>query len=126
MPAIPSAPLTGLAVVISNILTKHPVQLDFVECGAIINYTPAACYVARSRRLFPVRVRKQGGRLICCTADLIDYINNGVSQAELSVKPIRKACRAQSGRPTKREQLEARTKGLSVKELRAQTSLAGV
>jgi len=32
MPAIQSAPLTGLAVVISNILTKHPVQLDFVEC----------------------------------------------------------------------------------------------
>ncbi len=119
MPAIQSAPSTGLAVVISNILAHHPIQLDFLECGKIINYTPAACYVARSRHLFPVRVRKQGGRLICCTADLIDYINNGVSQAELSVPPIRQPCRVQAGRPSKRECLDAAARGLTVKQLRA-------
>jgi len=119
MQITPATPLTGVNLVISNILAKHPVQLDFLDCGKIINYTPAACYVARSRHLFPVRVRKQGGRLICCTADLIDYINNGVSQAELSVPPIRRACRVQAGRPSKRECLDAAARGLTVKQLRA-------
>jgi len=119
MSTIPSTPLTGLALVIRNILAQHPIQLDFLDCGKIINYNPAACYVARSRHLFPVRVRKQGGRLICFTADLIDYINNGVSQAELSVPPIRRPCRVQAGRPSKRECFDAAARGMTVKQLRA-------
>ena len=124
----PAAPSTGINLVINNIIQKHPIQLDFVQCGEIVNYTPAACYVARSRGQFPVRVRQQGGRLICHTADLIDYITNGVSQANQSVKPIRKSCRktSQTGRPSKRESLDAAAAGLTVKQMRAQKSLVSV
>jgi hypothetical protein len=124
----PAAPSTGINLVINNIIKQHPIQLDFVQCGEIVNYTPAACYVARSRGQFPVRVRQQGGRLICHTADLIDYITNGVSQANQSVKPIRKSCKktGQTGRPSKRESLDAAAAGLTVKQLRAQKNLASV
>lgn len=110
---------TGINLVVQNILQQYPVQLDFVECGSFINYSSAASYVARSRGQFPVRVRQQGGRLVCHTADLINYIENGVNQAEMSVSPIRKKCKeGKVGRPTKRERLDAAARGLTVKQLR--------
>lgn len=116
---------TGVALVNKSIIEKYPAQMSFVTSGAILGITPAACYVLRSRGRYPVRVRQQGGRLVVFTSDQIDYLNTGISQAELSVKPIRKSRKIKTGRPTKREELEAKARGLSVKELRAQSTLAG-
>jgi len=116
---------TGADLVNKSIIEKYPAQMPFVASGALLGITPAACYVLRSRGCYPVRVRQQGGRLIVFTSDQIDYLNTGISQAELSVKPIRKCRKIKTGRPTKREELEAKAKGLSVKELRAQSTLAG-
>ena len=117
-PEIQLSPMTGINLVIGNIIEKYPAQLGFVQCGRIINYTPTASYVARSRGQFPIRVRRQGGRLICFTSDLVEYLTTGVSQAEQSVKPITKKFRVKIGRPSKRESTNALALGLTVKELR--------
>lgn len=93
--------------------------LSFVFVAAEIGYTPSAAYVARSRGIFPVRVRQIGGKLVCFSSDLNDYLSTGVSQAHLSV-PALKNFEVKTGRPTKRETLRASALGLSVTALRAQ------
>jgi hypothetical protein len=94
--------------------------LPFVLVAEQIGYTPAAAYVARSRGIFPVRVRQIGGKLVCFESDFREYLCTGESQAFLSVPPLKKKVEVKKGRPTKRESLEAARRGLSVKELRIQ------
>lgn len=95
--------------------------LSFLSTAAHIGYTPDAAYVARQRRIFPVRVRQIGGKLVCFAADIQEYLRTGNSQAHLSVPALKKVVTVRAGRPTKRETLEAVRNGLSVRELRAQT-----
>ena len=117
---------TGLELVISNILARHPVQLSITEAGKIIGFlTRSAVLTARARGTYPLRVRERGEKLVVFTSDLIDYLVTGESQSSLSV-PLRKRARKPSkttGRPTKPETLEAQRLGLSVRELRAQHAL---
>lgn len=110
----------SIDLVIQNILQQYPIQLDFVGCGKIVSYSPAASYVARKRGHFPVRVRLQGGRLVCHTSDLVEYLRTGLSQADQSHQPLYKKNKAKkTGRPSKMESLAAASKGLTVKQLRA-------
>lgn len=113
--------------VIPAILAAHPVKSSFTEAATkYLNYTAAAAYSARKRGVFPVRVRAEGEKLVVFTADLIAYIESGESQAELSAPQLKtkyhrtaRQYEVKTGRPTKRESLEAAKLGVSVKELRA-------
>ena len=115
---------TAINPVVAAIIEKHPARLSLVECGAIIGLSREASYVARSRGQFPVRVRSDHGRLFVFTSDLVTYLTDGILQCEQSCKPLRKRCSVQTGRPTKRETWDAQSRGLTVKELREQTSQA--
>lgn len=116
-----TASTTALNPAIVALIEKHPAQLPFVIAGTLLNFTPNAARIARSRGQFPVRVRRRGMRLIVFTSDMVQYLTDGISQAGQSIKPLRKSFRVhgKSGRPAKRERLEAESKGISVKELRA-------
>ena len=108
----------SIDLVISNILSKHPVQINFVDCGKYLNLQKNASYVARNRGVFPVRIRSLGSKLICHTVDLIEYIKTGESQAEFSCGPIAKKFHKKVGRPTKAEQVQAQQAGISVSQMR--------
>lgn len=117
---MPTTP-TGTELVIQNILQQHPGRMPFGTSGRIIGFpTLAAAHTARARGTFPVRTRQEGGRLVVFTSDLVEYLQTGKSQAGQSCASIKKTFRVKTGRPTKREQLEAARLGLSVSELRAQ------
>lgn len=108
--------------VISHILQQHSAILEFTRAAKIaFNKSPSAAYAERSRGTFPVRVRQHGKRLVVFTSDLIQYLESGESQANQSVALIRKTYKVRTGRPSKRETLEALKRQLSVKELRAQS-----
>ena len=112
--------------VIAGILSQYPASLSFTKAAAIIGCPAGAAYTARARGTFPLLTRQLGKRLVVFTADIIKYLETGESQASLSVGRIKKTYAIKTGRPTKREELEAKRRGLSVKELRAQQSIAGV
>lgn len=119
-----SAAITGLELVISNILQQHPGRMPFCAAARIIGYpTTASAHTARARGTFPIRTRAECSRLVVFTSDLVEYLQSGKSQARLSCASIKKSFKVKTGRPGKREQLEAARRGLSVKELRAQRSL---
>lgn len=103
-----------------------PEVISFPVEAARLGYAPGAAYVARRRGTFPVRVCLIGKKLVCFQTDHDEYIRTRESQAHLSVPPIKPLPRVKSGRPTKREELEAKRRGLSIKELRAQQSIVGV
>lgn len=108
--------------VIAQILAQQQAQTTFQKVGEILGYpSHNAAYIARRTGTFPVRVRRIGSRLVVFTADLIDYLQTGESQASQSVelKPRKNNYKPRSGRPSKRESLEAQRLGVSVKELRA-------
>lgn len=109
--------------VISKIIQHQPAVLDFVAAAAILGFSPESAYAQRARGTFPVRVRQHGKRLVVFTSDLVAYLETGENQAEQSAALIRKTYKVRTGRPTKREALEASRRGLTVKELRAQAAL---
>lgn len=116
--------VSGIERVIKNLLEKYPVTLPFVIAGLMIGYqTAGACYVARTRGKFQVKVSKSNG-LVCMTHDMVDWLRTGKSQAEQSVKPIKKGWKVKTGRPSKRESLNAAAMGKTVRELRS--TIAGV
>ncbi|MDP1592784.1 MAG: hypothetical protein Q8L80_00880 [Gallionella sp.] len=93
--------------------------LSFLDVAKDLSYpTPESAYVARLRGLFPVRVRKIGSKLVCFNVDLEKYLDDGESQAHLSVSAIKRKSTT-VGRPKKSETLEARKRGISVPELRS-------
>ena len=100
---------------------QSPVIL-FHKAAALLSYSYDAAYVARKRGQFPVRVRTRGGTLVVFTSDLIVYLQTGESQAELSVPLLQRIHTARTGRPSKRESMEAEKLGLSVKDMRAAMS----
>lgn len=109
--------------VISNILQQNSAVLEFTKAARIaFDKSPSAAYAERARGTFPVRVRQHGKRLVVFTSDLITYLETGESQAEASAPLIRKTYKVKTGRPTKRESLSAKAHGLSVRELRAQST----
>ncbi len=96
---------------------------SFSEVAQSLGFpTAAAAYVARKRGLFPVRVRRIGGKLICFKSDYDEYLATGDSQAHLSVPTIKRALMNKAGRPTKRESINAVAAGLTVRELRSQSA----
>lgn len=121
---LPATP-TGLNPVISAILANPTAIYGFSECAAFLGYSPAAAYVARSRNIFPVRVRTLGQRLIVFKSDLVEYLKTGESQASQSVPAIRKGWKVKIGRPSKRESISAANLRISVKALRQRTLAGG-
>lgn len=110
--------------VISNILATNSAVLEFTRAAQIaFGKSPSAAYAERARGTFPVRVRQHGKRLVVFTSDLIQYLQTGESQAEQSAPLIRKICKVKTGRPSKRESIDANARGLSIRELRAQRAL---
>lgn len=106
--------------VIDDILRQNSAVLSFTKAVQIaFGKSPSAAYTERFRGSFPVRVRQHGKRLVVFTSDLIQYLQTGVSQAEQSVPSIRKQYKVKTGRPGKRESIEAARRGISVSELRA-------
>lgn len=99
---------------------------SFQTTAVRLGFTPAAAYVARRREIFPIRVRQIGSKLVCFESDIQEYLRTGKSQAHLSVPAIKKVVEVKTGRPNKRESLEAARRGLSVKELRAQSKIGGL
>lgn len=94
---------------------------DFtVVAAAVLSYTPAAAYISRKRGIFPIRVRRIGGKLVCFKSDIEEYLRTGESQAVQSVALISKKQVPTTGRPRKSESLEAARLGISVREMRAQ------
>lgn len=113
--------MEAINVVAANLMDKYPVSLAFVSAGEMLGFRTAnACYVARARGDFPVRVTRAGAGLRVMTHDLIDYITTGKSQA--AIKPTSSTSTGK-GRPSRVEQAEAIARGLSVRELRAQAKL---
>jgi hypothetical protein len=111
--------------VIAQILAQNQAQTTFQTVGEVLGYpSHNAAYIARRTGTFPVRVRRIGGRLVVFTADLVTYLQTGESQASQSVelKPRKNNYKPRSGRPTKRESLEAAKLGLTVKQFRAQAT----
>jgi hypothetical protein len=97
--------------------------LPFSEVSQSLGFpTSAAGYVARQRGIFPVRVRQIGGKLVCFKADIDRYLEDGISQSHLSIPPVKSKPTARVGRPRKTESLEAARRGLSVSEMRAQST----
>lgn len=110
--------------VIRNILQQNSAVLEFTKAARIaFDKSPSAAYAERARGDFPVRVRQHGKRLVVFTSDLVHYLETGESQAEQSAPLIRKTYKVKTGRPTKRESLSAKAHGLTVRELRAQSSI---
>lgn len=115
---------TSVTLVISNILKLYPGRMPFSAAANIAGYpTTAAAHTARARGYFPIRTRQVGSRLTIFTADVVEYLQTGVSQAGQSVAPIRKVFRVKTGRPAKGEAMEATRRGITVTELRAQASI---
>lgn len=102
-----------------------PDVISFQEEAILLGFTPEAAYAARCRKVFPVRVCQIGKKLVCFKVDHDEYIKTRVSQAHLSVPALKKIVVERTGRPTKREAVEAKRLGLSVPEFRAQQK-AGV
>lgn len=102
--------------------------MSIAEAGKVIGYrTTAACLTARQRGKFPLRVREIGNKLVVTIYDLIEYVKSGESQADQSIQ-IRKKPRKYSsntGRPSKRESLDAAAAGITVPQLRAQRTQLG-
>lgn len=93
--------------------------LPFLEVAESISYpTAKAAYVARSRGVFPVRVRAIGGKLVCFASDRDEYLRTGESQAHLSTPRLKRDTKFKTGRPTKTETLKAEALGVTVRELR--------
>lgn len=115
----------GIDAVAANLIKEHPISMALVEAGMYLGFpTSGSCYVARSRHEFPVRVTRTGAGLRVMTHDLLDYVKSGVSQATPRQGAVA-AARAGAGRPRKSEQVKALAMGLSVPELRAQSSIVG-
>lgn len=115
----------GFDAVAINLINKHPVSMALGEAGAFLGFpTVGSCYVARSRREFPVRVVRMGSGLRVMTSDLLDFLRTGVSQA--TPRQGKAVARPGAGRPRRSEQVQAAAMGLSVRELRAQKPLTGV
>lgn len=110
---------------ISNILALGVAQLQFLKAAQLLSYkSDDAAYIARKRCQFPVRVRQVGKRLVVFVSDLINYLETGENQADKSVPQIKRTFVVRTGRPSKRESLQAAAAGLTVKELRASGSKA--
>lgn len=117
--------MDGMKAVEKNLLEKYPVAVPFAAVAAMLQYrSTAAAYTAKARGTFPVKVDRLGAGLAVRTANMIDYLRGGVRQAphDYAAKPVRKGV----GRPTRVEQVEAQRRGISVRELRSQTSITGV
>ena len=106
---------------ILKLVHEQPPVILFHKAAALLSYSYDAAYVARKRGQFPVRVRTRGGTLVVFTSDLILYLKTGESQAKLSVPLRKKIYTARTGRPSKRELIEAEKLGLSVREMREVT-----
>lgn len=107
-------------LVAENIIKLWPLSAPLVEAGRLINLSKTATYVARARGNFPLRVSDFGGRLVVLTADLLDFIETGISQSNQSVAIKKKKLKAKkTGRPNKMESLAAAGQGLTVTQLRA-------
>lgn len=118
---------TGLDLVVGNILQQYPGRMPFSAAAKIAGFhTLSGAHTARARGTFPIRTQQEGSRLIVYTADAIEYLRSRKSQASQSAPPIRKIFKVRTGRPTKREALEADRLGLTVRELRAQSSIHGL
>ena len=112
---------------VAALLAKHPIQMSFAQAATYANLSVAAAYTARLRGSILLRVCQSGNgkRLIVFTSDIIQYLQNRESQAALSVPPITQVnYKVKTGRPTKRESLDAAKAGLTVKQLRAGSSKA--
>jgi len=106
--------------VIDSILALKIAQFPFLKAARTLGYpSDDAAYIARKRGQFPVRVRQVGKRLVVFTSDLISYLTNGETQAEQSVPQLKRTFAVRTGRPTKRESIQAAAAGLTVKQLRA-------
>lgn len=115
--------MNGLDAVATNLIDKHPVSLALAEAGLYLGFpTPGSCYVSKSRGEFPVRVLRTGSGLRVMTSDLLDYIRTGESQSEKRATQQAEK-RGGVGRPTSTEKMEAAGRGITIRELRAQTSL---
>lgn len=111
----------------SEIQTTEKPVLSFAETAKLLGYaTASAGFVSRQRGIFPVRVRQIGKKLVCFRTDLDQFLIDGISQAPASVPALKKSASVKTGRPGKMESIEAARRGMSVRELRAQASLAGV
>ena len=118
---------TTFADPIEKIDQTCPAVVDFSGAGttaaSLIGFTSDAAYVSRKRQQFPVRVRKQSGKLICFVSVIVEYLRTGESQAQFSVPIKPKKFKVKTGRPGKLETIEASKYGLTVREYRTQKSL---
>lgn len=114
---------TSTNPVIAVIIAQHPAIVSFTVAAEIIGFTRKGAYTARARSQFPVRVRQAGCHLTVFLTDIVEYLTTGVSQSEQSVALLtdkyKRVFKVRTGRPSKRESLEAARLGVSVKELRA-------
>lgn len=115
---------TGKEMVIDKILAEHPISMPFGKAAPMLGFgTVDSAYTARARGQFPILVTRYGCGLVCMSSDLIDFIVTGKSQNTIKKYDSAKVGK---GRPTKVEQTEAKQRGLSIRELRAQQQIAGV
>lgn len=113
--------MTGLDVVILNLLGKHPLTVPLIAAGTMLGYKSAnAIYAAKCRGTFPLMVGRTGAGLSVKTADLIDCIQGC---RPVTPNEVRRNAKPHAGRPTKSESLEAARRNITVKELRAQSSI---
>lgn len=112
---------------VSTSLEHLPNSFSFSVCAELLGMTSEAAYKARCEGRFPIRVIQLSPRkLTCLKVDVIRYFTAGISQTAESSPVYKKKFKAKTGRPTKRESLEAQRRGLSVPELRAQAVMEGV
>ena len=114
---------SGIDAVEQNLLGTYPIGAPFADAARMLGFrSTAAAYTARCRGTFPVRVTRIGAGLAVRTSDLIDYLRTGQNQA--TPREVRREIQPHhAGRPTKSEQVEAQRRHLTVRELRAQSSL---
>lgn len=114
--------MNGIEAVETNLLDKYPVCIPFAAAAAMLGYkTVGAGYTAKCRGSFPLAAGRVGAGLAIKTSDLINFLRSGERSAAGGGEGSKKS----AGRPTKKEQIEAARRGLTVRELRAQQPKIG-
>lgn len=114
--------MNGLAAVTQHLLDKYPISVPFRTTASMLGYKSVkAAYTAKCRGTFPLNVTRAGAGLSVMTADVIDYVTT--QRRPDTPKEVQREIKPHVGRPTKSESIEAKNRGLTVPELRAQASI---
>ena len=94
--------------------------------GLVIGLKPQSTYNRLVAGRFPLPVVQTGFGKMVRLSDLSEFIDN-LNSPSPAITPAATAAPVKGrGRPSKAETIEAARRGMSVRELRAQSSLAGV